>query len=173
MTVAGDRARPRVAALALLTAAALLLAACTSEPGSPAGDGRASSGMLAAAADAGVFPAADEQAIRDTIDRLNAAAGGAVADQQAVLHGVVDPALRADLDRCPVPTTTVRFQPVYPGLRPEPGWTADDGPLTGTVYALPSLIRSYTGERITGTDLTTLHVGVTDGEAYLTPLCVG
>ena len=172
MTVAGDRARPRVAAFALLTAT-MLLAACTSQPDSPAGDVRASSGTLAAAADAGAVAAADEQAIRDTIDRLNAAAGGAVADQQAVLHGVVDPALRADLDKCPVPTTTVRFEPVYPGLRPAPGWTAADGPLSGTEYALPSLIRSYTGERITGTDLTTLHVGVSGGEAYLTPLCVG
>ena len=54
------------------------------------------------------------------------------------------PALRADL----------------PGLRPAPGWTPQTGALSGTVYALPTLIRIYTGDRITGTDLTTLHLGV-------------
>ena len=37
------------------------------------------------------------------------------------------------------------------------------GSLTGTVYALPTLIRIYTGDRITGTDLTTLHLGVQAG----------
>jgi len=41
------------------------------------------------------------------------------------------------------------------------------------VYALPTLIRIYTGDRITGTDLTPLHLGVTGGDAYLHSLCLG
>lgn len=107
------------------------------------------------------------------MDTFNAAAAGSVDAQQTVLHSLVDPTLSGDLDRCPAATTTVRFEPVYAGLRPSPGWTAPGGSLTGTVYALPTLIRIYTGDRVTGTDLTTLHFGVTFDEAFLTPLCVG
>ena len=119
------------------------------------------------------IPGADEQAIRATIDRLNATAAGAVSDQQAALAALIDPALTGALDDCPPATTTLRMEPVYPGLRPAPDWTAPEGALGGTVYALPSLIRIYTGDRMTGTDLTTLHLGLDGGKAYLAPLCVG
>jgi len=119
------------------------------------------------------IPSGDAQQIQQSMNRLNAAAAGAVSDQQQVLHALVDPGLSAALDQCPPATTTLRFEPVYAGLRPSPGWTPSGGELSGTVYALPSLIRIYTGDRITGTDLTTLHFGVNSGEAFLTPLCIG
>ena len=62
---------------------------------------------------------------------------------------------------------------MYTGLRATPDWTGVDGTPAGTLYALPTLIRIFTGDRITGTDLTTLHIGVHDGAASITPLCVG
>jgi hypothetical protein len=155
--------------------AAVLLAAlvsgCTSDEAAdparttPVGD--------TVAAGTSKIPADDETAIRAAIDRLNATATGSVADQQAALADLVDPALASTLDQCPAATTTLHFEPVYRGLRASPDWTAPSGSLVGTVYAVPSLVRIYTGDRITGTDLTTLHLGVQAGEAYLTPLCVG
>ena len=117
-------------------------------------------------------PAADEQAIRATVERVNATAGGSVADQQKVLAQVVDSGAAAALRRCPPTTATLRFEPVYQGLRGTPDWRPDTGSLSGTVYALPTLIRIYTGDRITGTDLTTLHLGVRGDVALLTALCV-
>ncbi len=119
------------------------------------------------------IPAADAQSIRDTIEAMNTSAAEGVAEQQATLAAVVEPALAKALDDCAPATTTWHFEPIYRGLRPIPGWSGSNGPLTGTVYALPTLIRVYTGDRITGTDLTTLHFGVQAGEAYLTPLCAG
>ena len=65
-------------------------------------------------------PAADEQAIRATIDRLNATAAGDVPDQQAVLGLVVDPALSSALAGCGPATTTLRLEPVYPGFAGRP-----------------------------------------------------
>lgn len=118
------------------------------------------------------IPASDEQAIRSTLDRVNAAAGGAAARQQAVLAAVVDPGSAQTLGRCPPTTSTLRFEPVFTGLRPTPDWRPEAGTLSGTVYALPVLIRTYTGDRMTGTDLTTLHLGVQGGAASLTALCV-
>ena len=115
----------------------------------------------------------DEQAIRSAIDAVNATAGGSVAGQQAVLATIVDPALSDAFRHCSPATTTLRFEPVYTGLRATPDWTGADGTPAGTLYALPVLIRIYTGDRITGTDLTTLHLGVHDGAASITPLCVG
>jgi len=115
----------------------------------------------------------DEQAIRSAIDAVNATAGGPVAGQQTVLATVVDPALSDAFRHCSPATTTLRFEPVYNGLRATPDWTGADGTPAGTLYALPVLIRIYTGDRITGTDLTTLHFGVHDGAASITPLCVG
>ena len=107
-----------------------------------------------------------------TIDRLNAAAGGSIADQQAALTAAVEPDLAKALADCPAVTATLHFEPVYPGLRPSPEWSPKQGALTGTVYALPTLITIFTGDRATATDLTTLHLGVAQGEAFLTPLCV-
>ena len=163
---AGGRAF-RASAFALTVFAVLPLAACTGNllPGAtttapPAPDG------------AGI-PAGDEQAIVRAIDTFNAAAAGPVGDQQAVLTGLIDPALIDTLGQCPPATATLRFEPIYSALRAAPDWTPSSGVLGGTVYALPTLIRVYTGDRVTGTDLTTLHLGVRTGEAYLTPLCVG
>lgn len=42
----------------------------------------------------------------------------------------------------------------------------------GTEYLLPAFITIYTGSRITGTDLTTLHLWVKDGLARTAALCV-
>jgi hypothetical protein len=166
MTAAGERRRrAQPAALALLSAAALLaIAACT--PGAASVDPGPARASSAIADD-------DEQAITRTIERFNAAAAGPVVSQQTVLADLVDPALIGALDRCPPATATLRFEPIYPALRPAPGWVPRQGALGGTIYALPTLIRIYTGDRITGTDLTTLHLGVHDGEAYLTSLCLG
>ncbi len=162
MTAAGEH-RPTSALAALIVAALVTITACTPDP-SPA---------VSTPAAGSSIPADDEQAIARTIDRFNAAAAGPVAGQQTVLSDLIDPALVGGLDKCPPATATLRFEPIYPALRPAPDWTPRTGALGGTVYALPTLIRIYTGDRITGTDLTTLHLGVHDGEAYLTSLCLG
>jgi hypothetical protein len=128
-------------------------------------------------------PQADLEAIRSTIDAVNATAGGSVADQQAQLSAHLDPARRAELQRCPTATTTVRFEPVERGLRAVPDPQPDPAPApapapdgAATTYALPALIRIFSGDRLIGTDLTTLHLvvraGDGAGEAYLTPFCV-
>lgn len=151
--------------LALTAALLLSLAACTA-PSSP---GAVVDLVRPGAA---AVPADDEQAIRATIDRFNHTAAGAVADQQAALAAAVESGSATALEDCPVATATLRLIPVYPALRAAPDWTPDKGTLTGTVYALPTLIRIYTGDRVTATDLTTLHLGVQNDEAFLTPLCV-
>ncbi|MGS0685944.1 hypothetical protein ACVBEQ_12490 [Nakamurella sp. GG22] len=160
MTAAADRRRVALCA-AMLAVSAVLSTGCT-------GGGSAPTTAVAPA-----VPVGDLDAIRTTVDRLNRSAAGAVAEQQDVLASVVDPGSAAALDKCPTATSTLRFEPVYPALRPAPEWAPTDGTLAGTVYALPSLIRIYTGDRVTGTDLTTLHLGVHDGEALLTAVCVG
>jgi hypothetical protein len=178
MTAAADRpvrswipVSSRRTALAALTATLLMVGTgCTSGQAAERPTEQLSDRP---AASAEPIPPSDEQAIHTVIDRLNTAAAGAVPAQQAVLAAVVDPTLLPALEQCQPATTTVRFEPVFSALRSAPGWSPANGILGGTVYALPSLIRIYTGERITGTDLTTLHFGVTEGEAYLTPLCVG
>ena len=117
------------------------------------------------------IPLPDLQAIRSTVEELNARSAGPVAAQQAVLRELVEPSTIATLDACPPATTTLRFEPVYPGLRPIAAGTADDP--SNTSYALPALIRVYTGDRITGTDLTTLQLTVRENAAFITPICVG
>lgn len=166
----GGRRVARGALVAVLTAASIACgAACTTEPVGTGDTGRPALTNVALSD----VPAADEEAIRATIEEMNSAAGGGVREQQETLAALVEPALAQALDDCAPATTTLRFEPVYPGLRAAPGWTGSSGSLTGTIYALPTLIRIYTGDRITGTDLTTVHLGVQAGEAYLTPLCVG
>ncbi len=150
--------------------------AMTSTAGNTAGDAVnttvGTAGDAAATPIADSVPARDAEAVRATIDAINATAGGPVADQQRRLVDSVDPDDRADVGRCPPATTTVRFEPVYAGLRGT-GGSADS-----TSYALPTLIRIYTGSRMTGTDLTTLQLvvrpsdGATSTAAYLTPFCV-
>ena len=165
------RARQRTLTGRLVRAAAAvsvgvgLLSGCTAGAVLPA--------VSATAARPSAPAGQDEQAIRSAIDAVNATAGGTVAGQQAALAEVVDPALSDAFRHCPPASTTLRFEPVYAGLRATPDWTGADGTPAGTLYALPVLIRIYTGDRITGTDLTTLHLGVHDGAASITPLCVG
>jgi len=184
MTAAAeDRRSPRVPVggyrwvgrrwlVAALTAATIAAGSgCTADPVSVS---VSATGLPALVnAESSDVPQADEKAIRNAIDELNSAAGSGVRGQQETLAALVEPALAQSLDDCAPATTTLRFEPIYPGLRAAPGWTGSSGSLTGTIYALPTLIRIYTGDRITGTDLTTLHLGVQAGEAYLTPLCVG
>lgn len=150
----------RLRITAVLIGAVLVTgAACTGAESIPA-----TTAMMAA------IPPSDEQAIRTAMGALNTTAGGAVAQQQTALRGVADPAGIAALDNCPPATSTLRFEPVWGGLRPDPAADADPD---GTRYALPTLIRVYTGDRITGTDLTTLQLTVRAGAAYITPFCVG
>ena len=165
------RARQRTLTGRLVRAAAAvsvgvgLLSGCTAGAVLPA--------VSATAARPSAPAGQDEQAIRSAIDAVNATAGGSVAGQQDVLATIVDPALSDAFRHCPPASTTLRFEPVYAGLRATPDWTGADGTPAGTLYALPVLIRIYTGDRITGTDLTTLHLGVHDGAASITSLCVG
>ncbi len=177
---AGRRARRlrTVLAVAVVLAIAVAATACTGadDVQSASTGAAASNGPTAQDRPAGgspfTVPPDDQRAIRTTLDRINAAAGGPAAGQQKVLADVVDPGSAAVLRRCPPTTSTLRFEPVYDGLRPAPDWRPTSGTLTGAVYALPALIRIYAGDRVTGTDLTTLHFGVRDGEAWLTALCV-
>lgn len=117
------------------------------------------------------IPAADAAAVRATVEEFNAAADGTPSDQRQRLVELVDPDRRERAIQCPTATTTVRFEPVYAGLRA----LADDGART---YVLPTLIRVYDGGRLAGTDVAALQLVVRpatgDGtpEAYLTPFCV-
>ena len=165
------RSRRVVSAAAAVGVAVALVSACTAGTSLPSPSPAPSTTGAPPTPPGG--PQKDEQAIRSAIDTINATAGGSVAGQQAVLADIVDPALSDAFRHCSPATTTLRFEPVYTGLRATPDWTGADGTPAGTLYALPVLIRIYTGDRITGTDLTTLHVGVHDGAASITPLCVG
>lgn len=110
--------------------------------------------------------------IRQAINSFDAAAGGPVGAQQTVLLSLVSPGQTTVQRHCPVATSTITFDPVYARLAPAPTWRPGSGTLPGTVYALPTLIRIYTGNRITGTDLTDLHVAIADGRARLPALCL-
>jgi len=113
---------------------------------------------------------ADAAAVRATVDAFNDTA--TPADQRQRLADLVEPDRRNEVERCAAASTTVRFEPVYAGLRALAG---ESGP-SSTTYALPTLARVYSSDRLVGTDLTTLQLvvnaatGVT--EAYLTPFCV-
>ena len=72
-------------------------------------------------------PSRGRAAIRAVLDALNATAGGPVERQQTVLRGAVDPGLLDQLDRCPAATSTLRFEPVYAALRPDPDWQGASG----------------------------------------------
>ena len=77
-----------------------------------------------------------------------------------------------DRNSCPAANNTISFEPVYARLAAAPDWKPTGGTLPGTVYALPTLIRVYTGDRITSTDLTDLHVSIDGGRAWLPALCL-
>ncbi len=172
----GGRRRRRPGTLLTMMAGLVIAAAatgCTGADAPPSASTGPAEPTRPAAGSAFTVPPDDQRAIRATLDRVNGTAGGPVAGQQRVLADVVDPGSGAVLRRCPPTTSTLLFEPVYDGLRSAPDWRPTSGTLTGTVYALPVLIRIYTGDRVTGTDLTTLHFGVRNGEAWLTALCVG
>jgi hypothetical protein len=169
MTAAADRVRRVLTTVWCVAPAIALLVGCTaSAPDDPVPSG---SGAEQAGASAPPDPST-EGVIRSVVDGLNATAGGPADDQQAALRRAVDPAFVAQLDRCPPARNTLRFEPVYSALRPDPDWRGPSGTPEGIVYALPTLIRIFTGDRITGTDLGTIFVGVRDGRALLAPVCV-
>ncbi len=111
------------------------------------------------------IPAGDAELIHRTIDAINAAAGRQPAEQRSVLQQVVDPTRADEQRQCRPAVTTVRFEPAWPDLRPQPGATARR-------YVLPTRIRIFTADRIIGTDVTALIVSISDGTAHLPPLCV-
>ncbi len=134
---------------------------------------------------AAAVPRSAIDAVHATLAAVNAAAGGPAAAQQAALIAHIDPARRDEARNCPVATTTVRLEPVDAGLRALPeaavaesgtAGASDSGSAPAAAYALPTLIRSFAGDRLVGTDLTTLRLIVretdTGDEAYLTPFCV-
>ncbi len=144
----------------------LTAAGCSTSVGSA----MPSAGLPAAASGPAVAVA---ESVQRTIDVFNATAGGPVAAQQAVLGRLVSPGQRSVQNSCPAATTTISFEPIYPRLAPSPDWRPTGGSLPGDVYALPTLIRIYVGSRITGTDLTDLHVAVDAGQLRLPALCLG
>jgi hypothetical protein len=152
----------RAAAAALVLSGALTC--CSSTPAGPA---------------AGTSPprptvaATELQWVQRAVDSFNAGAGGPVSGQQTALAALLDSGQRSVQSACSAATTTLRFEPVYGRLAAAPGWRPGKGTLSGTVYAVPTLIRIYLGNRITGTDLTDLHVSVHAGRAWLPALCLG
>ncbi len=175
MTAAADRRAcrtpgPKAVGLvvAVLAGAMVLLSACGSDQ--PGSTGQSSTGPVPGGTRTAA--PADEAAIRATIEEFNSTAGGPVQAQQAALAAVVDPQ-QHPAEPCPAATRTIRFEPVYQALRAAPGWLSAGRVPAGVVYALPTLIRTYSADRSTGTDLATLHLNVVAGTAYLTPLCIG
>lgn len=117
-------------------------------------------------------------AIRATIGQINATAAGPIEAQRAVLDRLAAPGEAADQRACPAATTTLSFDPAYRDLRLAPPGDRDDdgspgaGETDGVEYLLPSYITIYTGGRITGSDLTTVHLWVQGGVARTAALCV-
>ena len=149
--------------LALIIVAAVLLLGRgddgTSTDGGPStgatGPGPTTSGVLRP------DPAA-LAAARQVFDQVNAEAGGSPARQRSVLERVVDPAQEANQRGCAAAVTTVRLVPAWSAVR-----VASDGHLI-----VPSLVRVFTGTRITGTDVSIIDVTITAGQAGLPALCV-
>lgn len=139
--------RARYTAIAL--AVALLLGGCTAtaETSSPSSTSTT------------VSPA--RAAIEATVANINHTAGGTVDAQRAVLNQVASPTQVEAQRACPKATTTLAFDPAYSGLRK-----------VGDEYLLPTYITIYTGGRITGSDLATLHLWIVDGMARTSALCV-
>ena len=145
----------------------------------------------------GAAPASDLSAIRAAIDAINATAGGPVSTQRAELDALVTPEQSGKQRACPAARSTLSFQPAYADLRLAPDGSGEAPPdsspgaassaaasasaavtastapgAAGTAYLLPAFIDIYTGDRITGTDLTTLHLWVAHGAARIGALCV-
>ena len=115
---------------------------------------------------------AAQASIRETIDALNAAVTRPVAAQQTALSQLLDAGQRAAQAKCPAATSTLEFLPVWASLAPAPGWHPPTGTMSGPIYSLPTLIRIHRQDRITGTDLTDLHLAVSGDTATLPSLCV-
>jgi hypothetical protein len=131
--------------------------------------------VLAAACARPSAPAGQDDAVtvvQQTIEQFNATAGGPTSAQQAQLATLVSVGQSSVQSRCPSASSTISFEPVYARLAPAPGWKPTSGTLPGAVYSLPTLIRVYTGDRITSTDLTDLHVAIQDGKGWLPALCL-
>lgn len=156
------------------TAAVALISAlnCCSTPSRPA-DALSSSTSQQQQHQLPTVATSELQLVQRAVDSFNAGAGGPVSGQQTALAAVLDSGQRSVQSKCATATTTLRFEPVYGRLAAAPGWRPAAGTLSGTVYAVPTLIRIYTGNRITGTDLTDLHVAVQGGRAALPALCLG
>lgn len=155
-------------AMPALLVAVLAVAGCTSAT-TPGG---ASSGASTSHPRTSSAQAAPTQRVRSVIDRFNATANGPVADQQRLLAELVDPGQAQAQRTCPTATRTLRLEPVYAALAPATGWTPPSGTMGPSVYSLPSLIRVYQGGRLVGTDLTDVHLSVTEDGAHLAALCV-
>lgn len=111
-------------------------------------------------------------AVRRAIADFNATAGGPVSAQQAVLHRLASSGQQAALQACPIATSTISFEPVYSRLEPAPQWRPSSGTLPGVVYAVPTLIRIHSGDRITGTDLTDLHLAIDGNQVRFPSMCL-
>lgn len=110
-------------------------------------------------------------AITTAINDINETAGGPVAAQRAVLDRLVAPDQDDKQQACPTATTTLAFDPAYAGLRTVDN-ASEEAAANDSEYLLPTYITIYTGGRITGSDLATLHVWVIDGIAHTSALCV-
>jgi hypothetical protein len=194
--------RRRAAAVGVLAVTIPLVAACTGggspDPSAAGGSSmslRPTSSGRPAGDPTGV-PAADLAAIRSAIGAINATAGGSVAAQRAELESLAAPQQLAQQRACPAAHSTLAFQPAYRDLRiagpddiastvhgttpaSSPGDDTSGAPsrsvtegADGTAYLLPAFITIYTGNRITGTDLTTLRLWVIGGIARTGVLCV-
>lgn len=130
---------------------------------SPSGAGSSASPGPAGA----LVPSADYRAIRHTIDAINATAGGPVARQRALLTEMVFAGQRTSQQECPEALSTLLFRPAYSSLRPAPEDAVD-----GASYLLPTLIKIFHGNRITGTDVSTLRIWMVDGAAHTAALCI-
>ncbi len=115
---------------------------------------------------------AAQASIRGTIDALNAAVTQSVAAQQTALSQFLDTGQRAAQAKCPAATSTLEFLPVWSSLASAPDWRPPAGTMSGAIYSLPTLIRIHRQDRVTGTDLTDLHLAVSGNTATLPSLCV-
>jgi len=175
-------------AIVAMVVTAMVSAACTGgspDPTTPVASASghpsmSTDGQARASADGRATPpSADLAAIRDVVDAINATAGGPVARQRSELESLAAPNQLAQQRACPVAHSTLAFQPAYRDLRrasrtddPVTASASDSESATGTAYLLPAFITIYTGDRITGTDLTTLRLWVVAGHARTGALCV-
>ena len=133
----------------------------------------AAGGSTAPSSATGSAPNASAQdLVHAAVDRFNATAGGPVQAQQRVLEGLLANGQLTQQKACPTPTTTITLDPVYARLTSVPDWHPTGGTMAGTPYALPTLIRIYTGDRITGTDLTDLHLTIDAGQVRFPAICL-